>query len=639
MTVVVIGGSVLGAAAAFLLRQEFFRARFIFNVQQAGHVFLFAALSWAAYFIGALITRGVFRQRERYWEVDLAVGWVAFGAGAFILVATGLLYAWVVRVIVLALLTLSAPTLWRLARGAGDYVESSWRRFSPAVVLLVAAVVPFAASIASGAGHPPFEWDVLVYHLYIPKLFLANHGFVYAPRLAYVSMPLGAEMMFTWAYAWDGVGVAAAVAPLVNALMVVAVWRLARRYLDNFWATLAAVITLFTPSFGNAFSAAFSDFILAAYALLALAIYLRGFKGFGDAALGGFLLGVALSVKYTGLHALAGFSALLIFDLARRRLGVKYAGTFLLAALATVLPWLIKAYLERGNPFFPAFYGVFGGRDLSPEAAAGIVRSMRAIGMGRGWLDYLLLPYRVSVAGGDYQHFGGNLWPFSFLAVPLALAWFRRWRLILFSVFNFASWALVGSQQLRFLGAAVGTFAVLNAGVFAAAAGAFRGAGRKIAAATVAGAVVVGGYFISFGYLPDCWRGFVNYQEGRAEGFLSRWATCYGADKFVNENLPRDAVVLQVFDGCQLYLERRAISDPFLDASEIIYAVGERRAPAEVAALVKGLGATHVMINKEAAAYFWRCYKSGTRALWAAYLERYTTVLYDDGTYEVRAID
>ena len=630
----------MGAAAAFLFHREFFRERFIFNIQQAAHVLLFAALTWAAYFLGTLITRGVFRQRERYWEVDLAVGWFAFGGAAFILAATGLLYTWVVRVIVLVLLTLSAPTLWRLARGAGDYAESSWRRLSPAVVLLGVAVVPFAASLASGAGHPPFEWDVLVYHLYIPKLFLANHGFVYAARLAYVSMPLGAEMMFTWAYAWDGIGAAAAVAPLINALMVVVVWRLARRYLDNFWATVAAVIALFTPTFGNIFGAAYTDFILGAYALVALAVYARGFKRFGDAALGGFLLGAALSVKYTGLHALAGFAALLIFDLARRRLGTRCAATFLIATLATVLPWLIKAYLERGNPFFPALYGVFGGHDLSPKVAAGIVRSVRAVGMGRGWLDYLLLPYRVSVAGGGGYHlFAGNLWPFSFLAVPLALVWFRRWRVILFSVFSFASWALIGSQQLRFLGATIGTFAVLNAGVFAAAAGAFRGTGRKIATALIAGAVVVGGYFISCGYLPDYWRGFVDYQEIRADGFLSRRATCYGADKFVNENLPRDAVLLLVFDDCQLYLERRAICDPFLDASDIIYNVGELKEPGDVAAYVRALGATNVMNNKRGAAYFWRYYDRSTRSLWEAYLREYTTVIYDDGIYEVRAIN
>jgi hypothetical protein len=640
LTVVVIGGCVLGAAAAFLFHREFFRERFIFNIQQAAHVLLFAALTWAAYFLGTLITRGVFRQRERYWEVDLAVGWFAFGGAAFILAATGLLYTWVVRVIVLVFLTLSAPTLWRLARGAGDYAESSWRRLSPAVVILGVAVVPFAASLASGAGHPPFEWDALVYHLYLPKLFLANHGFVYVPRLAYVSMPLGAEMMFTWAYAWDGIGTAAAVAPLLNALVVVAVWRLARRYLDNLWAAVAGVIVLFTPVFGLRFSGAWTDYILAAYVLLALAVYVRGFKRFGDAALGGFLLGAALSVKYTGVHALAGFTAVLIFDLARRRLGARYAAAFLLVAFATVFPWLIKAYLERGNPVFPAFYGVFGGRDLSPEVAAGIVRSMREVGVGRAWLDYFLLPYRASVVGGGGYHlFAGNLWPLSFLAVPLALVWFRRWRVILFSVFNFASWALIGSQQLRFLGATIGTFAVLNAGVFAAAAGSFRGTGRKIATALIAGAVVVGGYFISCGYLPDYWRGFVDYQEIRADGFLSRRASCYGADKFVNENLPRDAVILLVFDDCQLYLERRAICDPFLDASDIIYNVGELKEPGDVAAYVRALGATNVMNNKRGAAYFWRYYDGSTRSLWEAYLREYTTVIYDDGTYEVRAID
>jgi hypothetical protein len=453
-------------------------------------------------------------------------------------------------------------------------------------------------------------------------------------------MPLGGEMMFTWAYGWDGPGSAAGVAPLLNALAAVAVWRLARRYLDNIWAVLAGVIVLFTPIFGLKFSGAWTDYILMTYVLLALAIYLPGFKRLGDAALCGLLLGAALGVKYTGVHALAGFAAVLILDLVRRRLGVKYAAAFLLTAFVTALPWLVKAYVERGNPVFPVFYGVFGGRDMSPEVAAGISRAMREVGMGRGWLDYLLLPYRASVVGGDSYHlFTGNLWPLSFLVVPLALVWFRRWRLILFTVFNFASWALVGSQQLRFLGAVIGTFAVLNAGVFASAAGAFRGRGREIATAVIVGTVVLGGYFISSGYLPDYWSAFADYQQLRADGFLSRRAACYRADKFVNENLPADAVPLLVFDDCRLYLEREAICDPFLDASDIVYKVGESKDPAGVASYVRALGATHIIYNKRGGSHFWGYYDGSTRVLWEAYLRGYTTVIYDDGAYEVRLID
>lgn len=639
LTVSVIGGGFVAAAAAFIYEHPAFREQLLFNAQQAGHVFLFAALAWAAYYAGRTLTRLVFRRAHGYWEVDLAVGWVAFGLAAFALAATGLLYVWLVRVVVLAITAFSAPALWRLVRGASEYVDTSRPKFSAGLLLLVLASLPFVVAAASCVGQPPFSWDVVVYHLYVPKSILAEHGFVYMPRLAYASMPLGAEMMFTWAYAWDGIGAAAAVAPLINFLLVVSTWRLARRYLDNLWATTAAVIVFFTPTFAYLFNVAYTDFVLAAFALMALNVYLDGFRGKADAALAGVLLGAALSVKYTGVHALVGFAPLLAWDFAKRRLKVKEALIFLVTALAVVSPWLAKAYVERGNPVFPACYGLWGGRDLSAEAAAGIVRSMRAVGMGRGGLDYLLLPYRVSVmADKGYPFFAGSLWPFSLLAVPLALVWFRRWRLILFSAFNFASWALIGSQQLRFLGVAVATTAVLSAGVFAAGTEVFRGGARKVAAAVTVAAIILFAYFLNLGHAINYGERFADYQREGADGFLSKWAPCYRAHKFANETLPIDSTVLLIFDNSRLYLERNAIGDPFCDASEIIYTVGELEGDAEVSAFVRDLGAAYIMTNKTAASYFWSYYPASTRKTWETYVAGHTTVIYDGGVYEIRAV-
>jgi hypothetical protein len=639
ITVVVIGGGFVAAAAAFIYEHPTFLGQFKTNAQQLGHVFLFAALAWAAYYAGKTVTRLVFRRGRSCWEVDLAVGWFVFGAATFALAAAGLLYVWLVRAAVLALVALSAPTLWRVGRGVPDFVETRRPEFSPGLLLLVVAAVPFVAAATSCIGQPPFNWDVVVYHLYLPQRIIADHGFVYLPRLAYASMPLGAEMMFTWAYAWDGIGAAAAVAPLINFLLVVATWRLARRYLDNLWATAAAVIAFFTPTFAYLFNVAYTDFVLAAFALMALNVYLDGLSRRGEAALAGLLLGAALSVKYTGLHALFGFLPLVAWDFAKRRLSAKSAAVFLLTAFAVVLPWLAKAYVERGNPVFPAFYGVWGGRDLSAEAAAGIVRSMRAVGMGRGGLDYLLLPYRVSVMGDKgYPFFAGSLWPFSFLAVPLALVWFRRWRLILFTIFNFASWAVIGSQQLRFLGAAVATLAVLSAGVFAAGAGAFRGTARRAAAAVTVAAVVAFGYYLNLGHLINFEERFADYQREGADAFLAKWAPCYRANRFVNDNLPADSAVLLIFDNSRLYLEREAIGDAFCDASEIIYAVGKLESGADVSAFVASLGAAYIMTNKTAALYFWGYYPASTKRTWETYLNGYTAVIYDDGAYEVRAV-
>jgi hypothetical protein len=638
LALTIIGGGSLAAAVTFYYYQTGHRGGLVALLEHGAHFLLFAALAWAAYFVGRLASRYVFRQDTFYWEIELALGFVAFGLAAYALAATHLLYPWVVRGVVLVVLALSAPTLWRYFREAPAFARRKWEGATPGVIAVVAVSAAFALMLLARVALPPVDWDVLVYHLYLPKLFVGDHGFVYLPRLVYASMPMGAEMAFTWAYAWGGLRAAAAVAPLINILMVVATWRLARRYLEPLWSAVAAALLLFTPSFATAFNSSYVDFFLGAFVVMALVVYLKGFRSWGDAALAGVLLGAALSVKYTGAYALAAFIPIIVVDVIRKKLPWRYAALFLAAAFVIFVPWPIKAFVERGNPVFPALYGVFGGRDLSPEAAAGIIPALQSIGMGRGVVDYLLLPYRVSVLGGSgYGRFSGSLWPFSFLAVPLALVWFRRWRLLAFTVIYFAAWAFM-SQQLRFLSATYATLAVLSAGVFAAAADAFAGRARTVSRIAFVGLLLFLGFLLN---VPNMQMGLDSlrcYGKGGPETYLSEKVPAYAADEFANNELPEDAVLLLFFDNCLLYLDRPAVYDSFLDASATVYDIEKLKNPAEVASYVEGLGVTHIMTYRVGAGFFWNYYERSTRRLWEAYLSQYTAVIYDDGYYEIRAV-
>jgi hypothetical protein len=604
------------------------------------HIILFAALSWAAYFVGRLAYYSIFRQRQPIWEIQLGLGFIIFGLAAFTLGAAHLLYPWVVRAAVLIVLALSAPLLKRYLNGAGEGLTRRLASLSPGPVIIIAAVLPLAAAVLVRVGLPPFEWDSLVYHIYVPKVYAEAHGFVYLPRLAYSSMPLGAEMMFTWAYLWDGIGCAAAVAPLVNSLMIVATWRIARRYVDNLWATAAGALLFVTPAFLIYFPSAYVDMILGAFALMSLFIYLRGLKTYGDAALAGFLLGAALGVKYTGVYPLIALAPILAVDVVRRRVSGRHLAAFLAIAFLTFLPWVGKAFVERGNPVFPSCYNIFGGRDVSPVVAEKVLTWQKGIGMGRGPEDYALLPYRVSFeADAGYERFDGIILPFSIVTLILSLIWFRRWRLITYTAVYFGAWAFIASQQLRFLSAAYGTFAILAAGVFARVTAPFKGLARAAIIFVLIGSGIAFGYATAGPgvgyYVPDA----VSYIMTRdAEKYLLRTTPVYPADEFVNQTLPEDAVILMIFNDHLLYLKRNVIYDSFFEASETLTRVAELNTPSEVAHYVEGLGATHIFTGRFASSYFWSHYAHSTRVLWEAYLHGYTDVIYDDGEVEVRVI-
>jgi hypothetical protein len=89
-------------------------------------------------------------------------------------------------------------------------------------------------------------------------------------------------------------------------------------------------------------------------------------------------MGVCASIKYTALiflpiPALAGLSYI---TLMKRKRGVfQLLGTLTKVALPALLvfsPWLIRNYLWTDNPFYPALYNIFGGKDMSETMAATI---------------------------------------------------------------------------------------------------------------------------------------------------------------------------------------------------------------------------------------------------------------------------
>jgi len=606
---------------------------------QLGHLVLFAALAWAAYAVGRIFSRLVLR-RETWWEVDTAVGLFLFGMLAFALAALHLLYPWVIRVVVLAAVAASAPLAARYLREGGGWLRARLAASDPATVVLGALVAPFVFMLWAQAAAPPTYADALVYHLYLPKYYAARHGFEYLPRMAYASMPLGAEMTFTWAYLWDGLGVAAAVAPLFNSLAAVATWRLARRYVDGFWALFAAAVLLFTPTFSAFFAAAYVDFVVAAFALMALNVYLDGLKRTGDAVLTGILLGAAVGVKYTGAYGALALVPLLAADLARRRVAPGKVVLVVAVALLAFAPWLAKAWVERGNPVFPSLYGVFGARDMSADVAAAMERWQRGIGMGRGVLDYLMLPYRVSMdAGAGYAKFDGAMWPFAMLTLGLALVWFRRWRIWVYTFGYFVGWAFLASQQLRFLSAAFGCLAVVTAGVFAGAADAVRGRGKTWARAALVGVVLVAGYGLNVNVVGDAGQALEYLAAYNPTEYLRLLVGVYRADEFINKSLPGNARVLMIFENRLLYLDRPAVYDSFFEASETLLAVQRMQSPDEVAAYVHGLRATHLLTSRYQLNYFWHYYEPATRQLWNLYLAEYTRVLYDDGQFEIRAVE
>jgi len=610
------------------------------------HLLLFGALWLAAYFAGRALLGLIGYRGDVPPELSAAAGVVVFSVAAFALAAAHVAYGVVVKFVVVAV---SAAGFYPWVKRLAARGERFRRWFAelepgPAAWIFFGGLLAFPLVLA--AAEPPIYWDALTYHLAVPREYAAAHGFVYLPYNTYSSMPLGATMFYLWGMLWDGLTCANASYFAVSLLAVAVVYRLARFWLPQFYAAAAAALVFFSPVFFVVMPGAHVDHYAILYAGAALYFY---FAPGADADARrrrwavGIFLGATLAIKYTSIYVLGAFVPVFIYDLARRRLRWRDAAVILAVAFAFVLPWLVKAYVERGNPVFPLLYGVFGGRDFSAEQARRLVVWQHGIGAGREWYDYLLLPYRISAtADFDYHAFAGVYLPFLAPLAVLGIFLFRRaGRLLAFGWAYFACWSL-GPQQLRFLDAGLGVLAVAAAGALAAGETAFGARGRAAWRFGVVAVVIFAALAYNVGGLMHTLEGF-DYLAGQdRETFLAEKCGFYMAQRFINEETAPNAKILMVFTNHTLYLEKDAIYDSFFEASPLLLAAEDGADAADLYDLAREWGVTHVHIFHMFEEKAWPNYEAGTRTTFYEFVATYGTRIYADplnDIYELRAAE
>lgn len=611
------------------------------------HLILFGGLWLAAYFAGKGVLRLLGYREGLPPELAIAAGVVALSLAAFALAAVHLAHGVIVKVVTVAVLAAGFYPWARRLRLAPARVRRWLAELEPGAAAWIFFGGLLAFPLALAAAQPPLYWDALTYHLAVPQKYAAAHGLVYLPQSIYSSMPLGATMFYLWGILWDGLTCANASYFAASILVVALVYRLGRLWLPQFYAAAAAFLVFFTPVFFVVMPGAHVDHFLMAYAAAALYVYFLPGSAAGSSARRplavGVFVGAALAVKYTSVYILGAFAPVLVYDLVRRRLRWRDVALLLCVAFAFVAPWLVKAYVERGNPLFPLFYDVLGGRDFSRLQAEHLVSWQHTMGAGRSWYDFLLLPYRISVrADFDYGYFAGIYLPYLIpLAAVAAVAFRRAGRLVTFAWAFVACWSL-GPQQLRFLDGGLAALAIAASGSLAAGEAALRGAARGFWKWAVVVLVIYTGLAYNVGGVFHTLEGY-DYLAGESrEQFLETKCGFYLAQKFMNENTPPDAKVLMIFTNHTLYLERKAVYDSFFEASAFLLAAEKGADAAGLYELARRWGVTHVHIFHLFEKKTWPYYSKRTRNVFNEFVEDYCRPIYRDplnDVYELSAAE
>jgi hypothetical protein len=499
------------------------------------------------------------------------------------------------------------------------------------VILIACLLVGFLLVLTPDVGK-----DALIYHLAVPKLFLKHHGMYFIPGNIFAHYPLNSEMLYVVGLAVRGDVVAKGIHFVMALCILLGMWQFARHHISEIaFAPLALLVFYTIPSVFATSHMAYGDLTVSFYAFLTVYAFVNWFSRREQRwlILCGVLSGVAISTKYTAL--LLPFLACLgiLWACLHHRASAQQALRLLLVYVTCTAvvgsPFYIKNWIMTGNPFYPFLYGIFDGRGLDPEQARLYDLFVHSLGMGRGLLDYLLLPWNVSINARMHSpQFDGVLGPVFILTLPFAVG-MRNIAIgakiaMAYCLFAFMFWAS-SAQQIRYLIPVFPFLAIMTAYVLS-----YYRRRRTVLGVLVvliAGSLCFNGYHIVKDFLKIRPVGVITGLENR-EGFLSRMIPSYAMFQYVKRYLPEDSNIFLIYMKNFGYLcDRAYYSDSMFESYTIQKILARSSTPAEVYVSLKDRGFTHILYDSNYVSGDMSTFSEQEEALFLAFQKQYLELI------------
>lgn len=237
------------------------------------------------------------------------------------------------------------------------------------VALFILIRLPAVFTPSAGA-----DWDSTSHQLAMSKIWLMKHQVDYIPWMNHSNIPATVNMLYAWGLEFGGQAGAKMIGWVFAIFACLGVAGLtAHRYgrRAGNWSALAFIcVPVILWELGTAYQDVIHGFYGGAAVLLAAISLFDGGKRW--IWLAGIMLGFSIATKYTGFQIAFGLlvAALLVGGFTRS-LGAPIKLSFAISVIAVAIasPWYVRNVINTGNPVYPFFYSVFGGRDWSPDMA------------------------------------------------------------------------------------------------------------------------------------------------------------------------------------------------------------------------------------------------------------------------------
>lgn len=527
----------------------------------------------------------------------------------------------------LALFAGSFRSAWIRRLAAADEAEresrSGWLFRVAVVITLIPVLLALLAALA-----PPTGKDALIYHLALPKAFLAAGGLTDVPDNIAAYYALGVEMNGVWALLVGGIfnpriaeAAFGAMTFTFYPLLLAMVYGWARELrLSRAEALTAAAMMAAIPTAWLSASTGYTDLALTLYLALTIHAAARWWLTAHPLNLAwlALALGCALTIKLIAVFAVFPLLLLFLFrarqaqDQAPAVRRILWSGTLALSAASLLgSQWYLRNWIRTGSPIFPFYLNLWKGSAPGWDATRSQMYSVFLSSYGgfpKGLTDYLLAPFRVSLTAQpeSFADYDGVLGISFLLGLPLLALALHCAALsvelkvaVFFSAALFVCW-LFSSEQLRFL---LPALPGLSVAIVAAAATLSRREERPsqtglthwmLLAGALPGLLVCAAWFLERNPLRVVLGG-----ESQA-GYLTGQLDYYPYYELVNSQLPADARVWLInLRRDSYHLERPFFSDYLFEDYTLTRDVREAKDLPELRARARARGITHLLLRHD----------------------------------------
>ncbi|MFH1352729.1 MAG: glycosyltransferase family 39 protein [bacterium] len=537
-----------------------------------------------------------------------SLGYIVFFLGIF-----GLLYKSIFYPLWLVLFVLGIKEILPLAKtGASKKFQISLLHKIIIFLLFLLVLFNFLISFT-----PEMFYDSLNYHLGLPNYYSNYHRILPSPYKIVSHYPHLMSIVYLMGMMLKNEMTPKLINFSCGLITILGIFYFCEKNFNSrIMGIIGAAVFYFTPTVISRSWSATTDIGLTLFTFLSLSALINSLTIKGDnkwLILSAILAGFAMGSKYSGILFSSGLAAVLFFSKDSCFFTkIKKILLFGAIALMTYSPWLVKNYVESGNPVHP-FLAKYWNVKYSHQSHTDQIKNYFSapVRKKQNFLNLLTVPWNLSIKGGgsnkysspDYFMIGAVFLAF----IPLFFLIDAKnkktvYKLLLFSFFTYVLWVLwAPDTKIKYYTPAIPALSVAAAFAVVKTGEINKFIGNILLWVFIFLITINFLFMVPLAhvvYKPfSILTGSLSKSEYLSASRPSYPCPSYGAYRYANKNLSADAKILMFRDSKCYYIKRKFVTSDVAGHNPLIEFLNHVSDADEFYSYLKQKEITHIIVN------------------------------------------